>query len=102
MKICWINLESIINLIRNSSQNHVFTNKKGLGISKFLTHVTTDCVDIIHKLLIYNPEERFSAKNALAHPFFKDLVEQELKLSKMSFNNYNFKYLSIKLAPRVL
>jgi serine/threonine protein kinase len=41
--------------------------------------------------LTYNPDERYSAKNALAHPFFKELVEQELKLSKMSFNNYNFK-----------
>ncbi len=53
--------------------------------------MSVDCQDIIHKLLIYNPDERYSAKNALAHPFFKDLVEQELKQSKMSFNNYNFK-----------
>ena len=69
----------------------MFNFKKGLGISKFLTHVSMECQDIIHKLLTYNPDERYSAKNALAHPFFKELVEQELKLSKMSFNNYNFK-----------
>lgn len=81
----------MIFLFRHSTQNHIFNYKKGLGISKFLTHVSVDCQDIIHKLLIYNPDERYSAKNALAHPFFKELVEQELKQSKMSFNNYNFK-----------
>ena len=38
------------------------------------------------KLLTYNPEERFSAKQALAHPYFKELVEMELKQSKLSFH----------------
>jgi serine/threonine protein kinase len=39
-------------------------------------------------MLAYNPEDRYSAKQALSHPYFKDLVEQELKLSKMSSNNF--------------
>jgi hypothetical protein len=41
------------------------------------------------KLLIYNPEERFSAKQALSHPHFKDLVEQEAKMTKLSTHNFN-------------
>jgi hypothetical protein len=41
-------------------------------------------------LLIYNPEERFSAKQALAHPFFKEVIEQELKQSKQSFHGMFF------------
>jgi serine/threonine protein kinase len=75
---------------RNSSQNNSFTFKKGLGLSKFLTHVSSECQDLILKLLTYNPEERFSAKQALAHPYFKDLVEMELKQSKLSFHGMFF------------
>ena len=51
-----------------------FPYKNGLGVSKFLSHVSSECQDLIQKLLAYNP-------------YFKDLIEQELKLSKMSSNN---------------
>jgi serine/threonine protein kinase len=79
---------------RNSSNiDFNFPIKQGLGISKFLSHVSTECQDLILKLLCYNPEERYSAKQALNHPYFKDLVEQEQKLAKLSTNQ--FKYLNI-------
>jgi renal tumor antigen len=65
-----------------------FPFKSGLGISKFLAHVSAECQDLIAKLLAYNPEDRYSAKQALNHPYFRDLIEQELKLSKMSSNNF--------------
>ena len=35
------------------------------------THVTWQ--DLIAKLLAYNPDERLSARQALRHPYFKDL-----------------------------
>jgi len=31
----------------------------------------------IEKLLAYNPEDRPSAKEALRHPYFKDLYEKD-------------------------
>jgi len=65
-----------------------FPYKNGLGVSKFLAHVSSECQDLIQKLLAYNPEDRYSAKQALSHPYFRDLIEQELKLSKMSSNNF--------------
>ena len=60
-----------------------------MGIHRFLTHVSSDCVDLISKLLAYNPEERLSSKQALSHPYFKELVEQEAKIAKMSLNSFN-------------
>lgn len=47
-----------------------------------------ECQELILKLLMYNPDERFSAKQALGHSYFKDLVEQEAKIAKMSLNNF--------------
>jgi renal tumor antigen len=83
--------EEILKAFRkNSSQTTSFPVKKGKGMANFLTHVSSECQDLIQKLLIYNPEERYSAKNALAHPFFKELVDLELKQSKMSFYGLNF------------
>lgn len=82
--------------------NFNFPYKSGLGISKFLQHISSECQDLIQKLLTYNPEERFSAKQALNHPYFRDLVEQELKLSKMSSHNFKYiKFNSLLLANRI-
>src|SRR4051794_37262142 len=78
-----------LNFRHSSHIDFNFPFKQGLGTTKFLGHVTVDCQDLITKLLAYNPEERYSAKQALSHPYFKDLVEQEIKLSKMSSINFN-------------
>lgn len=50
-----------------------FPSKKGTGIEKLAPHIPKDCVDLIQKLLRYDPEERITADEALKHPFFSDL-----------------------------
>jgi serine/threonine protein kinase len=64
--------------------------KSGLGFTKFISHMSKGCHDILTRLLAYCPEQRLSAKQALAHPHFKDLVEKELKASKITVNNFKF------------
>lgn len=49
------------------------------SISKMLSHVSIECVDLIEKLLKYDPEERVNATSARNHPYFKDIREQEMK-----------------------
>lgn len=61
-----------------------FPQKQGIGIAKFLNHASAECQDIISKLLVYNPEERYSAKQAINHPYFRDLKKQDDKTMKMS------------------
>ncbi|KAI9349032.1 kinase-like domain-containing protein [Obelidium mucronatum] len=58
---------------RASSPKFQFTPKEGTGIRTLLPYVSQDCVDIINALLIYNPDERITAKDALKHGFFKDI-----------------------------
>ncbi len=78
-----------------------FTPKEGSGIAKLLPHASPDCLNLLgninfifafnlfmsiwiyinlEKLLTYNPDERLTANQALKHPYFKDLREQEKRM----------------------
>lgn len=50
-----------------------FPAKKGTGIADLIPHVSKDAQDLIMKLLIYNPDNRITATQALKHPYFADL-----------------------------
>jgi serine/threonine protein kinase len=59
-----------------------FSPKEGTGIAKLLPHASSDCIDLICKLLEYNPEQRITARQALRHPYFKELRDAEKKQRK--------------------
>ena len=75
---------------KNSSNCNEIKNdyQKGIGIQKYLTHVSPKTVDLINKMLAYDPDKRLTAKQCLNHECFKDLVDQELKMTKMSQINF--------------
>lgn len=62
---------------RSQHMDFNFPAKEGTGIAKLIPHVAPDCVDLIIKLLAYNPDERLSARQSLRHPYFKELREAE-------------------------
>ena len=76
--------------IKNSAHSNEFKfeYQKGIGIQKYLTHVSSKIVDLINKMLIYDPDKRLTAKQCLNHECFKDLVDQDLKTTKMSQINF--------------
>lgn len=40
-----------------------------------IPHVSNECIDLIMKMLIYDPEQRITASEALRHEYFRDLKE---------------------------
>lgn len=58
-----------------------FPVKQGTGITKLLPHASPEALDLMMKLLTYNPDDRLSAKQALRHPYFKDIrrLDKELR-----------------------
>lgn len=56
-----------------------FPPKEGSGLEKILLHVNPEAKDLIIKMLVYSHEERITAKEALAHPYFKDIVDDVSK-----------------------
>lgn len=45
----------------------------GTGITKLIPHLSGEGQDLLQKLLMYNPEDRISAKQALRHAFFREI-----------------------------
>lgn len=62
---------------KSRSMNFNFPPKKGSGISTLLPHdhVSQDCIELIELMCAYDPDDRISAKQALRHPYFKQLRE---------------------------
>lgn len=57
-----------------------FTPKEGTGVAKLIPNVSPEAQEIITKLLIYDNSNRMSAAQALKHPYFKDMREQDRTL----------------------
>lgn len=63
----------LLTFSQSRSMDFHFPYKKGTGIASQLKRSSQLCVDLIARLCAYDPEERLSAKDALRHPYFKDL-----------------------------
>lgn len=62
---------------RNSAVDFNFPPRRGTGIARHLTHCSSDTVDLINQLCIYDPDHRISAVQALRHPYFDAIRNQE-------------------------
>ena len=76
--------------VKNSAHRNEFNfeYQKGVGLGKYLTHVSPNVVDLIGKMLIYDPDLRPTARECLNHDCFKEFVEQDLKKKINQINFY--------------
>lgn len=51
------------------------------NMSSFVKNLDTNGLDLLAKMLIYNPPKRISARRAMAHPYFDDLDKSTLPAS---------------------
>ena len=60
-----------------------FTPVEGKGLSAVLpTDSSPELLDLLTRMLAYEPHSRISAGEALRHPFFQEVVENEMELEK--------------------
>jgi len=59
-----------------------FPNKAGTGIAKLIPHASADALDLMMKMMMYNADDRITAKQALRHPYFKEIRELDKKLRR--------------------
>jgi len=67
--------------LKKHSNSHIdfnFPHKEGSPMAKLIPHCSPDCIDVIVRLLAYDPDDRISARQAVKHTYFKDLRKNEL------------------------
>jgi len=68
--------------LKKHSNSHIdfnFGHKDPQQMSKLIPHCAPECVDIIVKLLAYDPDDRLSARQAVKHSYFKEQRAAEAK-----------------------
>lgn len=50
-----------------------FPQMKGRGLRSLMKNCPADLMDLLNGMLTYDPDERFSARDCLRHPYFRDL-----------------------------
>lgn len=66
----------------SAHMNFNFPAKEGTGLARLLPNATPEGLDLITRLLAYDPDERISAQSALTHPYFRDMRERERLLKQ--------------------
>ncbi|KAI9016727.1 kinase-like domain-containing protein [Hyaloraphidium curvatum] len=56
---------------KGNAPRYLFPYKQGPGVQSLMQKNSEECVDLVSRLLDYDPDLRLSAREALAHPFFE-------------------------------
>ena len=58
---------------RNAAVDFNFPPRRGTGIARYLNHCSSETIDLITQLCVYDPDHRISAVQALRHPYFESV-----------------------------
>lgn len=75
-------------LIKNLPKNK----KNGKDFKKLFSFADAQAVDLLKKLLMFDPEKRISVTEALAHPYLADLHLEEDEPSTESVDYLDFEF----------
>jgi len=63
---------------RNASHmDFNFPEKKGTGLERLIPHAHVELIELMKKLIRYDPDDRILARQALKDPYFRDLRDAE-------------------------
>lgn len=69
---------------KSRSLDFNFPYKRGTGLAKMIPFGSKDCRELLLQLLVYDPDDRISARQAVRHPFFKEMRDLEKKQSAVA------------------
>ena len=86
--------EDVINLYQQNdfdkkTMTSLDINIVGKGFEKYLSHCGELFIDLLKKLIVYNPEERLSAKQAIQHNYFQEITDNPYYIQYYVSNQQN-------------
>lgn len=57
-----------------------FPQFKGKGLGEYCSNLDENGLDLLSRMIVYDPYKRISAKQALNHPYFDDLDKSQFYL----------------------
>jgi renal tumor antigen len=70
----------VLDIFKKRGAAHVdfnFQIEEGTQLAKLIPHASAAAIDLMYKMLAYDPSKRINARDALRHEYFKDLREKE-------------------------
>ena len=65
---------------------------KRVSFEDLFTGIEKDALDLMKRLLCYDPAERLSAEEAMEHPFFKELHQKENEPGNARIEYFDFEF----------
>ncbi|OQS00834.1 serine/threonine protein kinase [Achlya hypogyna] len=79
-KILGTPLPDVLDVFRRKGAAHIdfnFAHDEGTSIAKLIPHASPEAVDLMTKMLVYDPSKRTNAREALRHEYFREMREIE-------------------------
>ena len=70
--------------------------KKKVPFSKLYEGANPIALDLLEKMLTFNPKKRITIKECLEHPYFKELREPELEITASELFDWSFDEVELK------
>jgi serine/threonine protein kinase len=87
-----------IKLIKNLPKNK----KNGKDFNKLFSFAHPDAIDLLKKLLMFDPEKRITVTEALEHPYLADLHLEEDEPTREEVNHLDFEFEDFNLTTQQL
>jgi len=84
----------VIKRLRHGAKNNPikteFSTVKGCGISCLMQHAGPHVVDLLEKMLEYDPQKRITAAHCIQHPYFDDFMDviEEVRRDRRADENH--------------
>jgi len=71
-------------------------------LNQAIPDLEPEALDLLSKLLEYDPDKRLSASEALCHPYFKDLHTEEAEPYQEPISYFDFEFEQYTLGRKIL
>ncbi|KRW99456.1 Protein kinase-like domain [Pseudocohnilembus persalinus] len=75
----------MLNMTKNKGQTPVYEPQE---LAYIIPQASVEAIDLLKRLFIYNPQNRFSAAQALNHPYFTGISLQQYKMQLTNQNSF--------------